>query len=134
MDVAGARDVFLKADEEILRSRLVWVTGHMQAPPGSGAGVASSRSRDAPLIARLHGPRPPGPAVPPMTGWHRTRPAPTGAPSSPPSPSTWRWRSSYGCVHRATFAPLEFVAYEISIVSVADPDLPEEIDLPDPTT
>jgi hypothetical protein len=35
-------------------------------------------------------------------------------------------------VHRATFEPMEFVAYEINIVSVADPDLPEEIALPDP--
>jgi hypothetical protein len=35
-------------------------------------------------------------------------------------------------LHHLTFAPAEFVAYEINIVSMADPDLPEEIALPDP--
>jgi outer membrane biosynthesis protein TonB len=35
-------------------------------------------------------------------------------------------------LHAATFSPVEFVTYEINIVSMADPDLPEEIALPDP--
>ncbi len=36
-------------------------------------------------------------------------------------------------LHASMFSPVEYVAYEITMVSVADPDLPEVIDLPDPT-
>jgi hypothetical protein len=67
-----------------------------------------------------------------MTGWHRTPTRPDRGPFLASVALHLALAVLVWVVHRATFAPLEFVAYEISIVSVADANLPEVIDLPAP--
>ncbi len=67
-----------------------------------------------------------------MTGWHRTPTRPDRGPFVASVALHVALALLVWVVHRATFSPPEYVAYEIMIVSVADPDLPEVLDLPAP--
>jgi outer membrane biosynthesis protein TonB len=67
-----------------------------------------------------------------MTGWHRTPTRPARGPIVASIVLHVAVLALVWVVHHLTFEAPEFVAYEITIVSVADPDLPELVDLPDP--
>jgi outer membrane biosynthesis protein TonB len=67
-----------------------------------------------------------------MTGWNRDPLRPDRGPVIASVLLHLGVAGAAWLAHALTFSPPQYVAYEINLVSVADPDLPEEVGLPDP--